>query len=82
MITGRQIREGRSLLGLSRSDLASELSIVGSPTLKRIEMFDGPPPISEDYAATIQAALEAAGVIFVETNGEGPGVRLRKVEAL
>jgi hypothetical protein len=23
-------------------------------------------------------ALEAAGVIFVEENGEGPGVRLRK----
>jgi hypothetical protein len=26
----------------------------------------------------IQAALEAAGVVFVEQNGEGPGVRLRK----
>jgi hypothetical protein len=24
------------------------------------------------------AALESAGVIFVEENGEGPGVRLRK----
>lgn len=28
--------------------------------------------------ATIRAALEAAGVIFVAENGEGPGVRLRK----
>jgi hypothetical protein len=27
---------------------------------------------------TIRAALESAGVIFVEENGEGPGVRLRK----
>lgn len=26
----------------------------------------------------IQSALEAAGVIFVAENGEGPGVRLRK----
>jgi hypothetical protein len=26
----------------------------------------------------IRAALESAGVIFVEENGEGPGVRLRK----
>jgi hypothetical protein len=26
----------------------------------------------------VRAALEAAGVIFVEENGEGPGVRLRK----
>jgi DNA-binding XRE family transcriptional regulator len=26
----------------------------------------------------LEAALKAAGVIFVEENGEGPGVRLRK----
>jgi hypothetical protein len=26
----------------------------------------------------VRAALESAGVIFVEENGEGPGVRLRK----
>ena len=28
----------------------------------------------------IQSALEAAGVIFIETNGEGPGVELRKAQ--
>jgi hypothetical protein len=27
-----------------------------------------------------RAALELAGVIFVEENGEGPGVRLRKTK--
>lgn len=26
----------------------------------------------------IRSSLEAAGVIFVDENGEGPGVRLRK----
>ncbi|WP_409568393.1 hypothetical protein [Methylobacterium sp. J-072] len=26
----------------------------------------------------VEAALEAVGVIFIEENGEGPGVRLRK----
>ncbi|MET4691245.1 hypothetical protein ABIA13_005753 [Sinorhizobium fredii] len=26
----------------------------------------------------IRSALEAAGVIFIDENGEGPGVRLRK----
>ncbi|MGV6873674.1 XRE family transcriptional regulator [Pseudochelatococcus sp. B33] len=31
--------------------------------------------------AAIRAALEAAGVIFVEENGDGPGVRLRKDRA-
>jgi hypothetical protein len=28
----------------------------------------------------VRAALESAGVIFVEENGEGPGVRLKKGE--
>lgn len=28
----------------------------------------------------LQNALEAAGVIFVAENGQGPGVRLRKTE--
>jgi len=28
--------------------------------------------------AAIRAALESAGVIFVEENGEGPGVTLKK----
>jgi hypothetical protein len=27
----------------------------------------------------VRERLESAGVIFVEENGEGPGVRLRKV---
>jgi hypothetical protein len=34
-------------------------------------------PIHSTLAA-IRAAFEAAGVIFVDENGEGPGVRLRK----
>jgi hypothetical protein len=28
--------------------------------------------------AALQSALEATGVAFIEENGEGPGVRLRK----
>jgi hypothetical protein len=31
--------------------------------------------------AAIKGALELAGVIFVEENGDGPGVRLRKGQA-
>jgi hypothetical protein len=31
--------------------------------------------------AAIRAALEAASVIFIDENGEGPGVRLRKKPA-
>lgn len=31
--------------------------------------------------AAIRAALEQAGVIFIASNGDGPGVRLRKDES-
>lgn len=34
--------------------------------------------VSDQAIASIQTALETAGVIFVAENGEGPGVRLRK----
>jgi len=33
-------------------------------------------PIANNLAA-IQSALEAAGIIFIPSNGNGPGVRLR-----
>jgi len=33
--------------------------------------------VSETAASAMQAALESAGVIFVEENGDGPGVRLK-----
>ena len=44
-------------------------------------MQDGEIDGRADTAAKIVAALELAGVIFVEENGEGPGVRLRKKKA-
>jgi hypothetical protein len=34
--------------------------------------------VSADAVEAIRRALESAGVIFVEENGDGPGVRLRK----
>jgi len=34
--------------------------------------------LSPGNLAAIRAALEAAGVIFIDENGERPGVRLRK----
>lgn len=39
---------------------------------------DGPVPGMPKNVAAIRAALEAAGVIFVDENGEGPGVGLKK----
>lgn len=47
-------------------------------TIRRAEAVDGPVGITAANAAAIRAALEAAGVVFVEANGDGPGVRLKK----
>jgi hypothetical protein len=47
------------------------------PTIKRAES-DRDVSVSADAVEAIKKAIEAAGVIFVAKNGEGPGVRLRK----
>ncbi|MFG1250508.1 transcriptional regulator [Xanthobacter flavus] len=77
MITGAQIRAARGLIRWSAETLA-ERSKLGVATVRRAESVDGLPTITEANIAAIRAALEAAGVIFVAENGEGPGVRLRK----
>jgi hypothetical protein len=38
-------------------------------------------PIDPSLVATIQVAIEAAGVTLVDETGEGPGVRLRTRKA-
>lgn len=76
-ISIRQVKAARELIGWKQTDLAdaSGLSIV---TVRRLEAQAGELGGRADTAAKIVAALEKAGVIFVEENGEGPGVRLRK----
>jgi predicted transcriptional regulator len=73
----RQIKAARAMLSWSQEDLA-KASGVSSPTIKRLEAGDGTLGGRADTARAICTALEAAGVIFVDANGEGPGVRLRK----
>ncbi len=70
-----QVRMARAALNWSLADL-SAASGVHRNTISNFETgrYGG----SEEALAAIRAALEAAGVIFVESNGEGPGVRLRK----
>jgi len=77
VVSIRQVKAARALLAWSQGDLA-DASGVSEPTVARLESQDGELGGRADTAAKIVAALEAAGVIFVEENGEGPGVRLRK----
>lgn len=75
MITPPQSRAARGLIDWSQTDLAAAAG-VGLSTVRDFERGRRT-PITNNLAA-IQRALEAAGVIFVPENGEGPGVRLRK----
>jgi transcriptional regulator with XRE-family HTH domain len=77
MITVRQVKAARALLGWSQSDLATH-SQISEPTIARLESSDGVLGGRADTAEKIQQALQVAGVEFIDENGGGPGVRLRK----
>ena len=73
-MTADQARMARAALKLSVRDVAA-LAKVSPNTVTRVESGL---PVNNSTLAAIRTALEAAGVIFVEENGEGPGVRLKK----
>ena len=75
MITRIQCKMARAAVGWGVRDLAAKAG-VGVATVTRFENGQSV-PIPANLSA-IQRAFEAAGVIFIEENGEGPGVRLRK----
>lgn len=70
-----QLRAARALLGLSQSEIA-EAAGVSTMTIKRAE-GSAKPPASAEAMTAIRKALESRGVLFLPSNGQGPGVRLR-----
>ena len=77
LITTRQVKAARALLGWSQSDLAHR-SGVSEPTIARLESIEGELGGREGTAEKIRKSIEAAGIQFIEENGGGRGVRLRK----
>lgn len=77
MITGVQIRTARTALRWSVSELA-ETSGVSTSTIKRIEAIDGPSVSTRANLAAIRAALESAGIEFIGTQDDAPGIRIHK----
>jgi predicted transcriptional regulator len=74
MVTSAQIRAARGLLNWTVRDLA-EKADVHRNTITRLETQG----VEAGYSTSkIVAAIEAAGVIFVDENGHGAGVRLAK----
>ena len=76
-ISSAQLRAARALLRWSALDLA-KASKVGVATIRRVEVVDGEIPVTLPNEAALRRALEAAGVEFIDENGGGPGLRLRK----
>jgi transcriptional regulator with XRE-family HTH domain len=75
MITPAQCRAARGLLGWNQQELARRAR-VGIVTVHQLEAG-----LSQPRRATldvIRRAFETAGVEFIDENGGGPGVRLRK----
>lgn len=76
MITSQQIRAARALLRITVVDLANASS-VGIATIKRIEAVNGIPPAHARTLDQISRALSDAGIEFVGTPDDRPGVRIK-----
>ena len=76
-ISSAQLRAARALLRWSALDLA-KASKVGVATIRRVEVVDGEIPVTLPNEAALRRALETEGVEFIDENGGGAGVRLRK----
>jgi transcriptional regulator with XRE-family HTH domain len=76
-LTGAQIRAARALLHWSADDLAKR-ALLGLATIRRAELMESETSMTAANDLAVRRALEAAGVEFIDENGGGPGVRLRK----
>jgi hypothetical protein len=76
-LTSAQIRAARALVRWRAQDLARESS-VGIATIRRAELAIEETSMTAANDLAVRRALEAAGVEFIDENGGGAGVRLRK----
>lgn len=77
MITAWQIRAGRAALGWSASDVARHAGLSWK-TIQRLENIDSRAAGLASTLMAIQAALEGAGIVFIDDDGNGPGIRFRQ----
>ena len=69
-----QLRMARAAVGWGVRELAEKAGVTAN-TVTRIENGSDARQSTIDR---LRQALEAAGVVFIDENGGGPGVRLRK----
>ena len=80
LVTARQIRAARGLLGWTRTALADR-AVVSTTTVADIERGNVNPKASTMTAIIL--ALEKAGIEFMrgEEGGKGEGVRLKRADS-
>jgi transcriptional regulator with XRE-family HTH domain len=78
-ITADQCRGARALLDMTQPQLALAAEL-GLSTVVDFERSRR--PVSSDAIRAVRTALERAGIEFIDENGGGPGVRLRKRQRL
>lgn len=76
VITGAQIRAARSALGWSGSELAQACD-VSLRTISKIETYNGLPDARIATLVKLKSSLEAAGIEFIGTPDDAPGIRIR-----
>ena len=75
MITASQCRAARGLLDWTQQELA-DAARIGVATVRQFEGKGA--EAGQGTLALLRWAFESAGVEFIDENGGGPGVRLRK----
>jgi transcriptional regulator with XRE-family HTH domain len=76
MITGRQVRAARAMLRWTALEAAQRAGL-SLPTIQRIEQKDDVGGTRAETLMELQRAFEEAGIEFVGSIGDGPGVRFR-----
>jgi len=77
LIHSPEVRAARSLIRWTADELAAA-SVLSVATIRRAELKESETALTAANDLAIRRALETAGVEFIDENGGGPGVRLRK----
>ncbi|WP_181169638.1 helix-turn-helix transcriptional regulator [Mesorhizobium sp. B2-4-4] len=75
MMTPAQCRAARALLNWSQQELA-DASKIGNATIRNFEAGRSEP--QHATLVVLRRTFEDAGVVFIDANGDGAGVRLKK----
>lgn len=78
-ISPAQCRAARALIELEQAALATAANVSRNTI---VDFEKGRRSPNANNLIAIQRALEAGGVVFVDENGEGAGVRLKKEKGL